>query len=100
MVVLILGYALHWFIGKKSIPTWLLYLKLHNWGHSMIGTFEERLTKLEENILPIYNETEDFQRLQVNVDQTLEVLDSVIDFYTIGKEVEHLIRHSIYRSGQ
>ena len=61
----------------------------------MIGTFEERLTKLEENILPIYKETEDFQRLQVNVDQTLESLDSVIDFYTIGKEVENLIRHSI-----
>ena len=61
----------------------------------MLGTFEERLTKLEENILPIYKETEDFQRLQVNVDQTLESLDSVIDFYTIGKEVENLIRHSI-----
>ena len=62
----------------------------------MTGTFEERLTKLEENILPIYKETEDNQRLQVNVDQTLKSLDSVIDFYTIGKEVEHLIRHSIY----
>ena len=62
----------------------------------MLGTFEERLTKLEENILPIYKETEDFQRLQVNVDQTLESLDSVIDFYTIGKEVENLIRHGIY----
>ena len=62
----------------------------------MLGTFEERLTKLEENILPIYKETEDFQRLQVNVDQTLESLDSVIDFYTIGKEVENLIRHSIF----
>jgi exocyst complex protein 7 len=62
----------------------------------MTGTFEERLTKLEENILPIYKETEDNQRLQVNVDQTLKSLDSVIDFYTIGKEVENLIRHSIY----
>ena len=65
---------------------------------NVLNSFEERLTKLEATILPVYQETENLQRRQENIDKTLEALDHVIDFYNrsetskIASEVPKHIR--------
>jgi len=61
----------------------------------MIGilcSFEKRLGKLEETILPVYQETGNLQRRQENIDKTLEELDHVISYYNVSKNVEPIIR--------
>jgi exocyst complex protein 7 len=58
----------------------------------VLTSFEERLTKLEATILPVYQETENLQRRQENIDKTLEALDHVIDFYNVSKDVEATVR--------
>ncbi len=58
----------------------------------VLTSFEERLTKLEATILPVYQETENLQRRQENIDKTLESLDHVIDFYNVSKDVESVVR--------
>ena len=55
-------------------------------------SFEERLTKLEGTILPVYQETENLQRRQENIDRTLDALDHVIDFYNVSKDVEAVVK--------
>ena len=59
---------------------------------NVLNSFEERLTKLEATILPVYQETENLQRRQENIDKTLEALDHVIDFYNVSKEVENVVK--------
>ena len=59
---------------------------------NVLNSFEERLTKLEATILPVYQETENLQRRQENIDKTLEALDDVIDKYNVSKEVETIVR--------
>merc|ERR1712012_912934 len=58
----------------------------------VLTSFEERLTKLEATILPVYQETENLQRRQENIDRTLDALDHVIDFYNVSKEVENVVK--------
>lgn len=43
-----------------------------------------RLGKLEETILPVYQETGNLQRRQENIDKTLQELDHVINYYNVG----------------
>lgn len=50
--------------------------------------FDERLSKLEETIGPVYKETANLQTQQDNILKTLERLDFVIKFYTVANEVE------------
>ena len=45
---------------------------------NILTSFEERLCKLEDTILPVHKETTDLQRRQENVDKTLVLLDEVI----------------------
>jgi len=59
---------------------------------SILASFERRLEKLEETILPVYQETENLQRRQENIDRTLDALDDVIAFYNVSKEVETIVR--------
>ena len=59
---------------------------------NVLNSSEERLTKLEATILPVYQETENLQRRQENIDKTLEALDHVIDFYNVSKEVENVVK--------
>ena len=59
---------------------------------NVLNSFEERLTKLEATILPVYQETENLQRRQENIDKTLEALDHVIDFYNVSKEVGNVVK--------
>ena len=57
---------------------------------NVLNSFEERLTKLEATILPVYQETENLQRRQENIAKTLKALDYAIDFYNVNKEVENV----------
>ncbi|KAI1285928.1 Exocyst complex component 7 [Halotydeus destructor] len=54
--------------------------------------FDERLSKLEETIQPVYKETGNLQEKQENIVRTLEHLDYVIKFYTVASDVEPVIR--------
>lgn len=56
---------------------------------SILNSFEERLSKLEATILPVYQETDNLRRRQENIDKTLEALDHVIGFYNVSKGKNH-----------
>ncbi|KAF7270698.1 hypothetical protein GWI33_016366 [Rhynchophorus ferrugineus] len=58
---------------------------------NILNTFEQRLSRLEETILPVYNETENLQKAQYNIDCTLQLLDNVIGYYEVSSNVEHVI---------
>lgn len=58
---------------------------------SILNTFEQRLSRLEETILPAYNDTENLQNTQYNIDCTLQLLDNVIGYYEVSSEVENII---------
>ncbi|XP_030762961.1 exocyst complex component 7 isoform X2 [Sitophilus oryzae] len=58
---------------------------------NILNTFEQRLSRLEETILPVYNETENLQKAQYNIDCTLLMLDNVIGYYEVSSNVEHII---------
>ena len=55
--------------------------------------FDDRLSKLEETIQPVYKETGNLQERHENIVRTLEHLDYVIKFFTVATEVETLIRN-------
>ncbi|CAH0389782.1 unnamed protein product [Bemisia tabaci] len=59
---------------------------------SILSSFENRLSKLEITIMPIYNETGNLQRRQQNIERTVAALDDVIGYYGVSKEVEVVIR--------
>lgn len=59
---------------------------------SILGSFEDRLLRLEETILPVYEETRNLQRRQHNIENTLGALNHVMNFYGVAKEVEPVIR--------
>ncbi|XP_046403378.1 exocyst complex component 7 [Ischnura elegans] len=58
----------------------------------ILSSFEHRLARLEETILPVYNETGNLQRRQEHIERTLAALDHVIGFYGVSQEVEGVIR--------
>nr|XP_023016939.1 exocyst complex component 7 [Leptinotarsa decemlineata] len=58
---------------------------------SILDTFEQRLSRLEDTILPVYNKTESLQKAQHNIDRTLHLLDNVISHYEVSGDVEHII---------
>ncbi|CAH0564541.1 unnamed protein product [Brassicogethes aeneus] len=57
----------------------------------ILNSFEQRLSRLEDTILPVYNDTERLQKGQHNIDQTLRLLDNVISYYEVSSEVENVI---------
>lgn len=59
---------------------------------SILSHFDERLSKLEETIQPVYKETGNLQEQQENILRTLEYLDYVIRFYTAASDVEPIVR--------
>ncbi|XP_069608167.1 exocyst complex component 7 isoform X4 [Ranitomeya imitator] len=59
---------------------------------SILSSFESRLMKLENSIIPVHKQTETLQRLQENVDSTLSCLDHVISYYHVATETEKVIR--------
>jgi len=58
----------------------------------ILDSFEVRLAKLEETILPVYQETGNLQRRQENIEVTLSELDHVLSYYNVSKEVESVVR--------
>ena len=54
--------------------------------------FDDRLSKLEETIQPVYRETGNLQEQQDSILKTLDYLDYVIRFYTVAGEVEPIVR--------
>ncbi|VEN53710.1 unnamed protein product [Callosobruchus maculatus] len=59
-------------------------------GH-ILNTFEQRLSRLEDTILPVYNDTENLEKARSNIDHTLQLLDNVINYYEVSSEVENII---------
>ncbi|XP_047612986.1 exocyst complex component 7 isoform X2 [Phacochoerus africanus] len=59
---------------------------------SILSSFESRLMKLENSIIPVHKQTENLQRLQENVEKTLSCLDHVISYYHVASDTERLIR--------
>lgn len=60
--------------------------------NKILKSFEQRLSKLEDTILPVYNDTENLRRCQHNMELTLQSLDNVISYYSVSQEVEDIIR--------
>lgn len=58
---------------------------------NILTTFENRLGKLEQTILPVYNVTKSLQRQQLNLDSTLNCLEKVLSHYSISQEVCNII---------
>ncbi|KDR13019.1 exocyst complex component 7 isoform X1 [Zootermopsis nevadensis] len=58
----------------------------------ILSSFEHRLARLEETILPVYNETGNLQRRQENIERTLAALDHVVGFYGVSQDVEPIVR--------
>ncbi|XP_057270567.1 exocyst complex component 7 isoform X13 [Pezoporus wallicus] len=59
---------------------------------AILSSFESRLMKLENSIIPVYKQTENLQRLQENVEKTLSCLDHVISYYHVAKDTEKIIK--------
>ncbi|BET02952.1 exocyst complex component [Nesidiocoris tenuis] len=59
---------------------------------NILSSFESRLARLEETILPVYNETENLQKRQLNIDRALSSLDNVIGYYSVAEEVDATVR--------
>ncbi|KAM6468962.1 exocyst complex component 7 isoform 6-T6 [Liasis olivaceus] len=59
---------------------------------SILSSFESRLMKLENSIIPVHKQTENLQRLQENVEKTLFCLDHIISYYHVAKDTEKIIR--------
>ncbi|KAK0141768.1 Exocyst complex component 7 [Merluccius polli] len=59
---------------------------------SILSSFESRLMQLENSIIPVHKQTENLQRLQENVDNTLSCMDHVISYYHVAKETDRIIR--------
>jgi len=58
----------------------------------ILAHFDDRLSRLEETIQPVYRETGILQEQQDNIVRTLDYLDYVIRFYTVAGEVEPIVR--------
>lgn len=58
---------------------------------TILNSFEQRLGRLEQTILPVYHETEHLQKRQQNLDATLQCLESVLMHYDASQEVCNLI---------
>src|SRR5690606_33085641 len=59
---------------------------------NILSSFDDRLQRLEQTILPVYQETGNLQRRQENITHTLEELDYVIQFYNVSKKVGSTVR--------
>ncbi|KAL1497450.1 hypothetical protein ABEB36_008422 [Hypothenemus hampei] len=84
-------------LEKEQANLYLLQDRLSKSSHiiksigSILNRFDQRLSRLEENILPVYKETENLQKAQYNIDCTLQLLDNVIGYYEVSSKVETVI---------
>ncbi|XP_014236874.1 exocyst complex component 7 [Trichogramma pretiosum] len=66
--------------------------KLTNGMINILTSLEDRLATLQSTILPVYNETSNLQRQQLNIEKTLTLLDHAIGYYGVCQEVESTVR--------
>ncbi|XP_064602319.1 exocyst complex component 7-like [Liolophura sinensis] len=59
---------------------------------TILSSFESRLKRLNDNIVPLYQETDNLRRRQENIEKTMGALDNVLSYYHVAKEVEDAIR--------
>ncbi|KAL1128875.1 hypothetical protein AAG570_013409 [Ranatra chinensis] len=59
---------------------------------NILSSFEHRLARLEQTILPVYNETGNLQRRQQNIEKVLSAVDQVISYYSVAEEVDSRVR--------
>ncbi|CAH1716975.1 unnamed protein product [Aphis gossypii] len=57
----------------------------------ILTSFESRLGRLQQTILPIYNEMENLQLKKTNIEKTMFALDRVIMFHDVCPRVESII---------
>lgn len=69
--------------------------QLANGMSNILTSFEDRLAKLEKTILPVYHETENLQRRQENIENSLKSLDYVIQYFSVPRRVEPIIREGL-----
>lgn len=81
---------------EKASIQWLKesLQKSDNLANNMLNiltSFEDRLCKLEDTILPVHKETTDLQRRQENVDKTLILLDDVLSYHNVSSSLKPII---------
>lgn len=76
-----------WLVGRSNLRGWGCPLQV-----SILSSFESRLMKLENSIIPVHKQTENLQRLQENVEKTLSCLDHVISYYHVATDTEKIIK--------
>ncbi|XP_071966009.1 exocyst complex component 7-like [Antedon mediterranea] len=59
---------------------------------SILSSFESRLKKLEETILPVHMETVALQHLQANVEKSLKAFDEVLTYHNVVRDAEQFIK--------
>lgn len=59
---------------------------------NILDSFEHRLARLETTILPLYQQTGNLQRRQLNTEKTLQELDHVIGYYNVAGQVESVVK--------
>ncbi|XP_058461983.1 exocyst complex component 7 [Malaya genurostris] len=67
------------------------YSELTKSMSKILNSFEQRLGKLEQTILPVYNVTKNLQKQQQNLDSTLSYLEQVLSHYDASQDVCNLI---------
>ncbi|XP_065659381.1 exocyst complex component 7 isoform X2 [Hydra vulgaris] len=81
---------------EKASITWLKesLQKSDTLANNMINiltSFEERLCKLEDNILPVHKETTDLQRRQDNISKTLVLLEEVLSYHSVSSNLKPIV---------
>ncbi|KAL1376839.1 hypothetical protein pipiens_016662 [Culex pipiens pipiens] len=67
------------------------YSELTQSMSKILNSFEQRLGKLEQTILPVYNVTKNLQKQQQNLDSTLNCMEQVLSHYDASQDVCNLI---------
>lgn len=59
----------------------------------ILNSFEDRIGRLQNTILPVYQQTESLRSKQQNLEKSLKLIDEVISYYNVSKEVDVIIRN-------
>ncbi|CAL8096519.1 unnamed protein product [Orchesella dallaii] len=59
----------------------------------ILDSFEDRIGRLQNTILPVYQQTEALRSKQQNLEKSLKLIDEVISYYNVSKEVDVIIRN-------
>ncbi|XP_032816904.2 exocyst complex component 7-like [Petromyzon marinus] len=59
---------------------------------NVVESFERRLLKLEDAIMPVYRETEALKQLQKATEMTLSSIDHIIAHYHVARETQQFIK--------